>query len=133
MRNLLNDRLFYLALFCMRHGGDPLNSYEWFIWEILGTNPGFLLEFCFTARSHTQVKESGRSCVEGYLNSMGLAQPESLESFLDDIETCLGKPNLVPSFKSTLEILKERLSQLRQDLANHGLGKIFSYLNYILI
>ena len=56
---------------------------------------------------------------------MGLEQPESLESFLVDIEKCLGKPNLVPSFKSTLEILKERLSQLQQDLANYGLGKNF--------
>ena len=125
MRNLLNDRLFYLAFFCMQYGRRSLNSYEWYLWEIMGTNPGVLLEFCFTARSHGQLNYSGHSFVEDYLNSMDLKEPESFESFLDSIEIRLEKPNLVPSFKSQLEKLTERLSQLRQDLADHDLGKNF--------
>jgi hypothetical protein len=123
MPNLLNDRLFYLAFFITGNREVRDDSYDFFLWEIFGTNPGTLLEFCFAARSHGHLGSLEQSSVEAYLNSMSLLRPGTFESFLSDIENCLAKSSLVLSFKSTLEQLKERLLELQQEFTKYSLGK----------
>ena len=127
--NLLNDRLFYLAFLSMEYQKATWMCYRWYLWEIFGTNPGSLLEFCFAAQGRGYDIFNGIfPTVEGYLDQLlskgsHILRPYSLELFVEEIEDSLQRPNLAYSVQLRLEQLKKRLVDVQQELRNHGLGK----------
>lgn len=134
MPNLLNDRLFYVALFSIESCTSNFSSYSILLWEILGTNPGSILEFCLTARGHRSwdskfIPESfdGR-LVDAYLMTVvGEQRTTSFESLLNRIRRRLDTPQLAYSFKSKLKELEMRLVEYEQELVDHGLREYPSY------
>lgn len=125
MPNLLNDRLFFLALFSSRYGWFTNHNNDHILWEMYGTNPGCLLELYFKAHAHGEHSTLyfDQKFVETFLNAMSLRNLESFESFWRDIERCLATPDLGQSFKSILVQLQQRLSEVSQELWKYGLSK----------
>lgn len=128
--NLLNDRLFYLTYFSTQYPKTMYTTYECFLWEMFGTSPGCLLEFFLVARSNGRFGVFNGNFVQLYLNLMIFngalfERSETFDSFLSDIEQRLTAPDLVYSFKSKLEQLRDRLLGLRQEFTDHHLGKEF--------
>ena len=111
----------------MEYDKLPWRFHRWYLWEIFGTNPGSLLDFCFAAQAEQFNSFQIFSIVEGYLDRLlsyeNYIRPDSLELFVEGIECSLKRPNLAYSVQSRLEQLKKRLLDVQQELKNYGLGK----------
>jgi hypothetical protein len=130
LRNLLNDRLFYLAINLARPDGYR-NSFTRLLWQIFGTtSPATLVALFQTALLHGHHGSEPDSAVTAYLNSMGLEEPNSLKAFLSNIEACLSKPGLALTFKPTLWLLKHRLLEVEAEFHEFGFGTSFFYFKY---
>lgn len=135
MPNLLNDRLFYLALFSIEHSRGIDFHYSLFLWEMFGTSPGCLLEFRQGIRAYDRVVQ-GRWSFQNTLSTLiegsDIERPTTLESFLSLINRRLPTLSHIHSSKMRLLQLKDRLLELRQEFRIFGLGKDF-YSDIILI